>query len=246
MATVRVYEELNDFLPPECRKRDVHVTVAPGLSVAGLLKRLGIPAGQVDLVLVDGQPRGLDHRLAGQERVSAYPVFEALDVNGVAPIPGRPLRRPRFFADEHLARLARYLRLAGFDTLLASGLEDGELVRRSESDGRILLTRDRELVSRYRPTRVLMLCSERPMEQLAEVVRRLQLEASAAPFSRCMVCNHELRPASPAEVAARAPARVAGEPKEFLACDGCGRLYWPGSHYRRMRGLLARAGLPSG
>ncbi|MEJ2516286.1 MAG: Mut7-C RNAse domain-containing protein, partial [Gammaproteobacteria bacterium] len=200
---------------------------------------------QVDLVLVDGHPRGLGYVLAGDERVSAYPVFEAFDVAAVTELPGRPLRRPRFFADEHLARLARYLRLAGFDTALAPGLQDNEVVRRARNGRRILLTRDRELVSRYRPERVLRLHSQRPAEQLAEVVRCLQLERTARPFSRCLVCNHPLRPASRAEVAAGAPARVARDTEAFLACSGCGRIYWPGSHHRRMQRILERAGLPT-
>ena len=135
---------------------------------------------------------GLDHVPREEERISAYPVFEALDLGGVSPIPGRPLRATRFLADEHLARLARHLRLAGFDTRLAAGIGDHALVEQAETEGRILLTRDRHLVTFLRPSRVLVPCSERPVEQFMEVIRRLQLEAAAAPFTRCLVCNRPL------------------------------------------------------
>lgn len=245
MVTVRVYEELNDFLAPARRKRPFEVA-AGGLRVGALLAELGIPATQVDLVLVGGRPARLDDMLDEADRVAVYPVFEAFDVGGAAAVHGRPLRDPRFFADEHLARLARYLRLAGFDTLLARGLADRTLVAAAEAEGRILLTRDRHLVRFLGPSRVLLPAAERPAEQFIEVVGRLQLETAARPFSRCMVCNARLAPAAGEAVRHRVPARVREDHEAFLACEGCGRIYWPGSHHRRMSRLLAAAGIDAG
>lgn len=244
MVTVRAYEELNDFLPAARRKRPFEVPGAAGLPVSGLLERLGIPAGAVDLVLVAGRPSGLDRVLVEGDRVALYPVFEALDVGGTTVLPGRPLRDPRFFADEHLARLARYLRLAGFDTRLAEGADDRAIVEAARSEGRILLTRDRHLVEFLAPSHVLVPRSGRPAEQFVEVVRRLQLESAARPFSRCMVCNSPLSDATAQAVEERVPDRVRDDHGGFLACGGCGRVYWPGSHHRRMSGLLAAAGIP--
>jgi uncharacterized protein with PIN domain len=246
VITLRVYEELNDYLPRERRKRDFLVPLAAGATVSDVLAGEGIPPDAVDLVLAAGRPVGLDHPLRDGERVAAYPVFEALDLGGVSPIPGRPLRHLSFFADEHLARLARHLRLAGFDTLLAPGIGDHALVARAEAEGRILLTRDRHLVNFLKPSRVFVPCSERPLEQFMEVVGRLQLEAAAAPFTRCLVCNTPLESCGRRACAGRVPETVLAEHDAFLRCAGCGRVYWPGSHYRRMRRILAAAGIEAG
>jgi len=246
VVTVRAYEELNDRLPPGRRKRPFTVEVPAGTEVGDLLAGLGIPPSAVDLVLVDGRPAGLDTALAGGERIAAYPVFEAFDVGAVSTIPGRPLRQPRFFADEHLARLGRYLRLAGFDTRLEPGLDDRALVEASEAQGRVLLTRDRHLVEFLRPSRVVVPHATRPTEQFVEVVRRLQLESLARPFTRCMVCNACLDPIGKADLPGDLPPRVRDAHEAFLRCGGCGRVYWPGSHHRRMGRLLGAAGIPPG
>jgi uncharacterized protein with PIN domain len=246
VVTVRAYEELNDYLAPGRRKRPFAVEVPAGTAVRDLLAGLGIPASEVDLVLIDGRPEGLDAALAGRERVAAYPVFEAFDVGTVSPIPGRPLRCPRFFADEHLARLGRYLRLAGFDVRMEPGLDDRALVDGAEAEERVLLTRDRHLVDFLRPSRVVVPRASRPAEQFVEVIRRLQLESLARPFTRCMVCNACLDPIEKADLPGDLPARVRDGHEVFLGCSGCGRVYWPGSHHRRMSRLLGIAGIRFG
>ena len=246
MVTVRVYEELNDFLKPGVRKRPFGVETPAGTPVGDLLAGLGIPTAAVDLVLVDGRPAGLDTVLAGGERVAAYPVFETFELGALSPMPGRPLRPPGFFADEHLARLCRYLRLAGFATRIEPGLEDRALVTASEAEGRVLLTRDRHLVEFLRPARVVVPRAVRPVEQFVEVVGRLQLEALARPFTRCLVCNAPLESLDRAALPVDLPDRVRRAHEAFLGCSGCGRVYWPGSHHRRMGRLLEAAGIPPG
>ena len=106
---LRCYEELNRHLPPECRRRSFAVEIGRSLPVGALLAHLGVPLAEVELILVDGVSRGAEHRLAGGERVTVYPVFEALDVTPEVRLPGRPLRRLRFAVDRCLADLARRL-----------------------------------------------------------------------------------------------------------------------------------------
>jgi hypothetical protein len=115
-ATVRVYAELNDFLPLASRGRDVALTT-DRTSVKDLVERLGVPHTEVDLILVSGEPVGFDYVVRDGDCISVYPVFEAFDISGVTKVRPEPLRELRFAADAHLGRLATFLRLLGFDVL---------------------------------------------------------------------------------------------------------------------------------
>lgn len=140
-----------------------------------------------------------------------------------------------------LARLARWLRVLGWDTTLEPGLDDPELVRRANEQERILLTRDRRLLREHKPVRAHEVRSDSPLAQLQDVVRSLALPAPAELFTRCTVCNSPLSaPLSDPQRAVLLPPGVQGLPGPARQCPGCGRLYWQGSHARRMRAALER------
>jgi len=139
---------------------------------------------------------------------------------------------PRFLTDVMLERLARWLRVLDVDVESAGATTaDRDLLRRAAEEGRVLLTRDRRLPGEQgaAPGEHLVVRSAAPLEQLAEVVQRFGIRAPAELFTRCLLCNVPLEPAPGVDVAQ--PAR---------RCPRCGRLYWEGSHTRRMRAALAR------
>jgi uncharacterized protein with PIN domain/sulfur carrier protein ThiS len=241
LVTVRCYEELNDFLPPERRRRPFPLALQRGQTVKNLVESLGIPHTEVDLVLVGGRSVGFRHRLADGDRVSVYPVFESLDITAVSRVRPRPLRQPRFVLDVHLGRLARLLRLAGFDSLYSNGWDDGELSRISRREARILLTRDRGLLMRAEVTHGYCVRSACPPEQLREVLARFDLNSRLEPFSLCLVCNRKLERLSRRRAKARVPEKVARSYRRFRVCPRCGRVYWRGTHWESMRRLLAGA-----
>jgi hypothetical protein len=149
---------------------------------------------------------------------------------------------PRFFADAMLGRLARWLRVLGFDTAYDGTLPDPALVRLAEAEDRVLLTRDRHLLRELRPARALEIRRDAPLEQLREVVAALALQPPRELFTRCLICNTPLAPPLAADEAdALLPASARGLPGPTRRCPGCGRLYWPGSHVRRMREALEQA-----
>jgi uncharacterized protein with PIN domain len=151
-----------------------------------------------------------------------------------------PDPRPRFLADAMLGRLARWLRTLGFDTLYNPAPDDRELVAIAAAEERVLLTRDRHLVAHLRPQRALLITDDAPLDQLRQVVAECGLAPPAALFSHCAVCNGVLRPATPDEAAAGVPAASRGLPGPVRRCPDCGRVYWEGSHTRRMREALGR------
>lgn len=150
-------------------------------------------------------------------------------------LPLRPAADPpRFLADAMLGRLARWLRLLGFDTAFEAHVADEALVRRALREGRAILTRDRALPAQWRVEDVLVLRAATLRGQLREVLDAFALAERIRPLTRCSVCNGPLRAARPDEVAARVPPRVLAAECDFRACPDCGRVYWRGSHTERI------------
>jgi len=240
-AEFRFYEELNDFLAPRLRKTAFALGIDRGRSVKDAIESAGVPHTQVDLILVDGVSVGFGHVLRGGERVAVYPVFERLDIAPLQHLRPAPLRNPRFIIDTHLGKLARHLRLAGFDGLWRNDYADEEIVRLAVSEQRIVLTRDRDLLKRRAVERGHFVRATDADVQLAEVICAFQLEGMLRPFSRCRECNVALVDADKAEVGERLPERVREFYNRFRRCPGCGRIYWEGTHYKRLQRMLALA-----
>jgi uncharacterized protein with PIN domain len=153
----------------------------------------------------------------------------------------RPLGRgaeARFFADAMLGRLARWLRILGFDCAYESTIDDAELVRRAACEERVILSRDRALPEEWRISGIQLLDSEELVEQIREVIRAFDLGGAVRLFSRCNECNHPLRSAAKAAVGGRVPPRVLATHEDFRECPSCRRVYWEGSHTERMRRVV--------
>jgi uncharacterized protein with PIN domain len=241
-AEFRFYEELNDFLPEERRKLAFQVEIDRARSVKDAIESVGVPHTEVDLILVDGRSVDFAHLLRGGERVAVYPMFEALDISPVVRLRPRALRDPRFVADGHLGKLARHLRMAGFDTLWTNHWNDDEIVQISAVQKRTILTRDKGMLRRREVERGYFVRATESEAQLGEVVRALQLEGMLAPFTRCRECNVALEDVSREAVLARLPEKVRDAYQRFKRCPGCERVYWEGTHFARMKGVLEKLG----
>jgi len=237
-ATFRFYAELNDFLAPERRYVPFEYAFLDIASVKDRIESFGVPHTEVDLILVNGSPVDFTYRVADGDRVSVYPVFEALDIAPLARLRPQPLRDPRFVLDVHLGRLAAYLRLMGFDALYRNCYTDEQLAAISRDEHRILLTRDVGLLKRGAVSHGYFVRETAVGRQVAEVVARFDLCRLVRPFSRCMRCNTPLEVADKASVLAEVPPRTAELYDEFRRCPRCRRVYWKGGHYRRMRLIL--------
>lgn len=233
-ADFRFYEELNDFLAPALRKRTFAYAFNGTPSVKDAIEAIGVPHTEVDLVLVDGVSVDFTRRLRGGERVAVYPVFERIDISPLTRLRAPPLRQTRFVLDVHLGKLARYLRLLGFDTCYRNDYDDAAIVELALAESRIILTRDVGLLKHGAVTHGHWVRATAPREQLAEVVRALDLAGSARPFTRCLRCNGELQRVPASAVAERVPPRVRARFAEFVQCRECAAVYWPGSHHGRL------------
>jgi uncharacterized protein with PIN domain len=147
---------------------------------------------------------------------------------------------PRLLCDEMLRGLGRWLRAAGYDTVIASGgLPDRALAARCAEEDRVLLTKDRHLAATVARTAPVVLLPGDGIDETARALRiALDVDWQYAPFTRCIVDNRPLE-AAPSNLEARVPERSRSAGGSLRVCPKCGRLYWPGGHVRRMQQRLA-------
>src|SRR5712692_1716109 len=237
-ANIRFYAELNDFLPPERRNRTTSYAFTVSGSVKDMIEALGVPHTEIDLILANGESVDFSYRVQHGDRISVYPVFEAIDITPLVRLRPQPLRDARFVVDTHLGRLTAYLRMCGFDTAYQHEHDDEGLAKTSANERRILLTRDRGLLKRNIVIRGYCVRATNPREQLIEVLQRFDLVGSMAPFERCVHCNALLEPTQKELISNRLLPETKQYYDEFFACPGCNRIYWKGSHYRLMQRFL--------
>ncbi len=147
---------------------------------------------------------------------------------------------PRFLLDVHPGKLARHLRLLGFDALYRNDSSDAEIVRRAAAEGRVILSRDRGILSRQAVGAGCLVRSGDPFRQAVDVVLDFGLAGNLRPFSRCARCGALLVPVDKKAVADGLPDLVRRRYRRFLRCPACGQVYWRGDHFRNIEALLRR------
>ena len=234
----RFYAELNDFLPLIKRQRTFAHCFLTTATVKDMIESQGVPHTEVDLILANGRSVDFSYPVQAGDRISVYPVFESIDISPLVRVRPEPLREPCFVLDIHLGRLARYLRMLGFDTLYRNDYQDEELARVSSTEKRILLTRDRGLLKRSLVTHGYCIRETNPRRQVIEVVRRFDLTGSIVPFRRCIHCNGLLQVVDKEAISEHLLPHTRQTFHEFRRCQSCRRIYWRGSHYQRMQHFI--------
>ena len=234
MATAHftIHSGLAAFLPRERQGSPFACECARAATLKNAIEALGIPHTEVAAVRVNAAPATLDRTVRDGDAIE----LSGWSDTGLV----QPSVTLEFVADAHLGGLARYLRMLGFDTVHDNAIADADIRRMASDEHRIVLTRDRELL---KCRDILVGCYVRAIKseaQLREVAARFGLTEHARAFTRCLRCNIVLENVAKEQVAARLPESVARDQQNFYHCRGCGRVYWPGSHYRRMSAALGR------
>jgi len=149
-----------------------------------------------------------------------------------------------FIVDSNAGRLARWLRLMGYDALFFTDMDDSRLLRIAMEQGRVVLTKDTQMMRRRvisnGQLKALLIESDDYREQLSQVVRELRLDCRLRPFTRCLECNQTLVPRSKDDVKGLVPPYVFGTQRQYMQCPACLRLYWRGTHWQRMKEELEK------
>jgi uncharacterized protein with PIN domain len=147
---------------------------------------------------------------------------------------------PRFVADVMLGRLAKWLRIAGFDVLYSNRISDDELVEISNRAARILLSRDTRLLVRKSVRHFVFLESQNLQDQLKQILDLAGSRTSSAILSRCLCCNEALIEAPREGVCDAVPGYVYTTHSQFTSCPRCKKIFWAGSHRSSMAATLEK------
>lgn len=233
-VTFRFYEELNDFLDKNYRKGQFSAECKSHTSVKDAIESLGVPHTEVDLILANSKSVNFNYRLQPNDFISVYPVFENLNISNITHLRPKPLRQTKFVLDVHLGKLAKYLRLLGFDTLYCNTYTDSEIISISINEKRIILTRDLGILKNSLVTHGYWLRSQDSRMQLNEIMNRFDLKRGVKFFTRCTKCNGEISIIEKSIIESQLQPKTKEFFNEFYQCEGCKKIYWEGSHYKNM------------
>jgi uncharacterized protein len=238
-VSFRFYEELNDYLPEEKRKIWFEYSFSGAIFIQDAIQSMGVPPDEIDLILVNQQSKGFDYLLQDGDRISVYPVFELFDLTGISQLRGTPLRNPTFICDVHLGRLCKYLRMLGWDTLYSNKYTPEEMIAISRKEKRIILSRSYQLTRHKEVTHSYWIRSADPLEQVKDLILKLDLSSGTNPLIRCLNCNDKVVPVGKIEILHRLQDRTAKYYNEFFNCPTCNKIYWKGSHFENMLAFIS-------
>lgn len=236
--TIRCYAELNDFLPTKRKFKSFELAIKTPVIAAEAIESLGIPLSEVDLILVNSKPAERNQRLYENDYVSVYPIFESFDISSLKTTQRKALRQTRFILDAHLGKLAKYLRMLGFDTKYRNDIGDNEIINVALRENRIILTRDKPLLKSKLLTHGYYVRATEKHAQLREVVQKFDLYSQFKPFTRCMTCNSALEPISHFKVRDKVAPSILRDFNTFYCCKKCDKVFWKGSHFEKMEAFI--------
>jgi hypothetical protein len=238
VAHFRFFGDLDDFLIVMYKGRTIEYPFTGNPSIKHLIEALRVPHTEVGGMLVNGEPVDFSYPVKGGDQVQIYPATSKL-TGYLHELESLYLdSKPHFILDNHLGKLATYLRMLGFDTLYRNDFQDKELVEIACREKRILLTRDRGLLMHRSIAYGHCLRTMEPKEQVVEVLRFFDLFEMIQPFQRCLRCNTTLQVVSKDAVIDRLEPLTRRYYQEFHLCPNCNQIYWKGSHYERMERFL--------
>jgi uncharacterized protein with PIN domain len=228
--TLVFHGRLQDFLHGHPDAGMVVFTFTQKTALKHAVEVLGVPHPEIGLIELDHQTITLEYAVQDGNTIHIHPFEPVADQYGET--------GPWFVLDNHLGKLADYLRLLGFDVIYARDWPDEQIADYAHEQQRILLTRDRGLLKRKIVSHGYCVRADDPGDQLAEVVALYHLDQYVTPFQRCPLCNGKLIQVAKDQIVDQLLPLTRKYYDEFTQCQNCGKIYWKGSHFEHMRDLF--------
>jgi uncharacterized protein with PIN domain len=228
-ATFRFYEELNDFLPLDKKKVAFIHSFGGTPSIKDAIEAIGVPHVEVNLIQVNNQVVDFNYRLKNNDIVSVYPVLK---------IQKKGAKEIKFILDVHLGKLAKYLRMCGFDTAYQNDYDDKKIIEISLEENRIILTRDIGLLKVKSVSNGYFIRDQNSKAQLTEVLKYFDLYQAINPFNRCIKCNGKLESIEKEKIIQQLEPLTQKYFDTFFRCTHCQSIFWEGSHFDRMSNFI--------
>jgi uncharacterized protein with PIN domain len=238
-----LHGDLADLLLKRYRKAaEVHYRLSRRASIKDILEAVGIPHTEIGVIKKGAEQLNFSFSPEPGEKIAIHPVPAGAAALQPSVLRPDPPAQVRFLVDVNVGRLAGLLRMAGLDAVSVGEAENvppkREIALRSRRSGRILLSRDKELLKHREVVFGRLVRSQNPEKQLHEIVFFYGLRPDLAPFSRCLRCNGLLEPVDKQRVMHQLEPLTKKYYDRFRRCGSCSKVYWKGSHHERMIALL--------
>ena len=240
-ARLHFYAELKDFIAPNGQNKTIVHNFKHRTSIKDVIESYNVPHPEIDLIIVNNVSVDFNYIVQNSDDIHVHPANASIKQINIAPL--RHLSpqvsgEPRFVVDVNLGRLARYLRLLGFDSLYCNNFDDKTIAEISSITQRIVLTRDRKLLHRKIINHGYFVRVETPKIQVREVLDRFNMYSFFKPLTRCTFCNGKLKQTEKQNITQRLKPLTKKHYEKFLVCSDCNHIYWQGSHSIRVARLI--------
>jgi uncharacterized protein with PIN domain len=238
-ATFRYFGSLQNLLKRKYREGPIVYPFREHPGAKDAVEVMGIPHTEVNAILANGRSVGFNYQLQNLDSIDVYPLFISLPAKPLIRLSPPPPDPATFVLDVHLGKLARRLRLLGFDCLYQNDFADAEIMQLSLEQRRIILTCDRGILKHRQVLNGYLVRSDQIDNQIHEILARFLLRDRIRPWLRCMSCNGLLEKVEKAVIEHRLEPKTRLYYEDFHHCIDCDRLYWQGSHFEKINRWLA-------
>ncbi len=233
-----LHGDLVDLLPKNRRHRTIRLILDRRASIKDIIESQTIPHTEIGRMEMEGRQLSFRHIGENGERIHLHPFSRHTPLTTATVLRPEPLENIAFMCDSTVSRLGRHMRMAGLDTANAPEASLVEVGSQASAAGRILVSRNRDLLKCRTVNFGQLIRSVHHRLQLREVFVRFRPENLIAPFSRCLVCNSTLVAVDKEEILHLLEPLTRKYYHSFKKCSACNKIYWHGSHIVRMEQLL--------
>jgi len=239
-ARYRFYGSLNIFLRENKRYRCFVHRVKGRPAIKDTLESLGVVHPEIDSILANGKSVSFTYKVNDGDLICVYPLNFKLNKRKLKHLQPKIPNPAKFVIDSHVGKLARHMRLLGFDSVYKRNFPDAHIVQTAIKEKRIVLTRDIGLLKNKRVQHGYWLRTTDPQRQIIEVLKFFRIFSKIKPFKLCLECNGNIKRITKSRVLRKLPPKVKKYYSQFYVCKGCHKIYWKGSHYEVLLKLVNR------